>query len=57
MEKYGVALDEEKTKTASASSGPGTCPRCQQKLDDSGLCPTHGTEPFEKRKEQEDGST
>ena len=44
MEKYAVVLDDEKTKLASKG-----CPRCGGKLDESGACPKHGFEPFEKK--------
>lgn len=53
MEKLGVQLDPNKTKTA--SDGKQTCPRCGAELEkDSGgayinKCPTHGTEPFEAK--------
>lgn len=48
MIKYGVELDDDKTKQA--SEGPnqmGTCPTCQRQLDNAGACPVHGTEPLE----------
>jgi hypothetical protein len=52
MDKYGVELDEEKTKQASEGGKPGTCPACRAELDSGGACPTHGTEPMEKRKDE-----
>jgi nucleoid DNA-binding protein len=50
MEKYGVQLDDEKIKEASEAK-PGTCPNCHSVLDDAGVCPVCGTEPFERRPE------
>ena len=48
MTKYGVELDDEKTKQASEKAGEaGRCPTCTRKLDDAGACPVHGTEPLE----------
>ena len=48
MTKYGVELDDNKTKQASEQPGkPGRCPTCQRVLDDAGACPVHGTEPLE----------
>jgi hypothetical protein len=54
MDKYGVQLDEEKTKEAGKDrKGQGekatTCPICSAELDSGGACPIHGTEPFESR--------
>lgn len=58
MEKYGVVIDTEKTKTASQV---GRCPSCNRELgviwDDDGesvpCCPHCGTtEPFEKKPEE-----
>lgn len=46
MSKYGVELDDNKTKTAGNGPKP-VCPRCGKGLDDAGACPEHGTEPFE----------
>lgn len=52
MEKYGVDLDPDKTKTASQTKH---CPVCGQELEKDGAgnyinkCPTHGTEPFERK--------
>lgn len=48
MEKLNVVLDDEKTKTASASKH---CPSCGAELekDNPSKCPSCGTEPFEKR--------
>jgi hypothetical protein len=51
MDKYAVVLDDEKVKEA-GKTDPGTiakCPLCGADLDDGGACPTHGTEPFEKK--------
>lgn len=48
MTKYGVELDDEKTKQASEKEGQeGCCPTCWRRLDDAGACPVHGTEPLE----------
>jgi len=48
MTKYGVQLDDEKTKQASEKAGEASrCPTCSRKLDDAGSCPVHGTEPLE----------
>lgn len=47
MEKYGVAVDEDKVKTAGAER---RCPECGSVLSEHGkvcLCSTHGSEPFE----------
>lgn len=52
MEKYGVDLDNEKTKQASEGE-IGTCPWCGKELDENGFCPVHGSEPFEKRDEDQ----
>lgn len=50
MTKYGVQLDDQKVKEASEATKSGThCPVCLKKLDNGGACPTHGTEPFEKK--------
>lgn len=49
MEKYGVVLDDEKVKMAEEGNKAGTCPTCGKELDESGLCPEHGTEPLERR--------
>lgn len=52
MDKYGVELDPDKTKTASETKH---CPICGTELekDSSGKylmkCPNHGTEPFERK--------
>lgn len=54
MEKYGVQLDDDKVKTAGEQQ-EGTCPECGSNLDGGGACPTHGTEPFEKRPGGKDG--
>lgn len=54
MEKYGVQLDEDKTKTASDKKGSErTCPQCGARLDSGSSCPAHGTEPLEKRRSEE----
>jgi rubrerythrin len=53
MEKYGVAFDEEKTKTAEAVDGKFRCPRCGAAMTkaerEARNCPTCGTAPFERR--------
>lgn len=46
MEKYGVELDDEKTKTAEKGA---KCPKCGAELTDPAHCPNCGTEPFEKK--------
>lgn len=51
MEKLGVVIDEEKTKTASKDE---RCPKCgsllyPRKTGDIPQCPNCGTEPFERR--------
>jgi uncharacterized Zn finger protein (UPF0148 family) len=51
MEKLGVVLDDEKTKTASRDEH---CPECgaplyPRKTGDIPQCPNCGTKPFEKR--------
>lgn len=48
MEKLGVELDDEATKTASTKR---TCPKCGYNLiqDNPPKCEHCGTEPFEKR--------
>jgi len=51
MQKYGVTTDEEMIKEAGKGAGPRVCPLCQAALDDGGACPNHGTEPFERTKE------
>lgn len=53
MEKFGVETDESITKEASGDKEK-RCPICRASLlppDSSNVsrCPTHGTEPFEKR--------
>ena len=50
--KYGVQVDSEKEKKAAESEKsetkkPSHCPICNEKLDDGGSCPNHGTQPFE----------
>lgn len=49
MLKYGVELDEATKEGQYGQKKEGTCPSCGQKLDSGGACPTHGTEPMEKR--------
>jgi tRNA(Ile2) C34 agmatinyltransferase TiaS len=50
MDKYGVQLDETKTKEASEGHTKGPiCPICSSRLDSGGACPRHGTKPFEAR--------
>lgn len=46
MDKYGVELDDEMTKTSSKGSA---CPKCGKALKQSQYCDSCGTEPFEKR--------
>jgi len=53
MEKYGVVLDDEKTKTASTEE---KCPKCGGKIfygkmvaREAPWCEKCGTEPFEKQ--------
>lgn len=45
MEKLGVVLDDDKTKTATKGKN---CPKCGRKVDGP-YCDNCGTEPFEKR--------
>jgi hypothetical protein len=57
MEKYGVVLDDEKTKVAKATGNAGECPKCGTALYGNNespvaFCPICGTEPFEKRPEE-----
>lgn len=57
MEKYGVELDKEKTKEASKGTKSyvedgAHCPLCGEDLDSGGACPTHGTEPLERKKDE-----
>jgi nucleoid DNA-binding protein len=49
MDKYAVVLDD-KVKQSSGGALSDLCPLCGVKLDKSGLCPTHGTEPMEKKR-------
>ncbi len=51
MDKYGVVLNPEKTKTASETHH---CPDCGRALDKStpNYCEDCGTRPFEKRPEK-----
>jgi nucleoid DNA-binding protein len=52
MTKLGVELDDDKVKQSSVDPNvPSTrrCPKCNQLLDDAGVCPEHGTEPLEKK--------
>lgn len=51
MDKYGVVLDD-KTKEAQKTDNLTKCPICGATLDDGGACPTHGTEPFEKKPDE-----
>jgi nucleoid DNA-binding protein len=59
MEKYGVELDDDKVKEASKDDKKtesyledgAHCPICRAALDTGGACPTHGTEPLEKRRD------
>lgn len=53
MEKRSVVLDEEKTKTSSVSK---VCPRCGATLKEENYCDSCGTEPFEKRNEEQKGA-
>lgn len=46
MDKYGVVIDPEKTKTASSMKN---CPRCGHELKQVSFCEVCGTEPFEKK--------
>jgi predicted nucleic-acid-binding Zn-ribbon protein len=49
MEKLGVVIDEEKTKTASKGS---SCPKCGGRVyyeNSYPKCEKCGTEPFEKK--------
>jgi len=48
MEKLGVVLEQEMTKTGSIGS---QCPKCGSKLEEPNKCNVCGTEPFEKRPE------
>lgn len=51
MEKYGVDTSVEDQEALEKKANAG-CPECGQKLARQGavlLCPTHGTEPFEKK--------
>lgn len=48
MEKYGVVIDTEKTKTGGKGEN---CPDCGEKLDAPSHCPKDGTKPFEKKPE------
>lgn len=54
MEKYGVneSVDQEDLEKLAACG----CPKCGRSVEKNGsvlICPTHGTEPFEKRAWQE----
>lgn len=52
MEKLGVVLDDDKTKTASTST---SCPQCGGTIENGARwCPNCGTEPWEKRPEKKD---
>ena len=52
-EKYGVAQDPEKTKTAQRDpEGPAKCPECGAAITKHGdvlKCPNCGTRPFERK--------
>jgi len=55
MDKYAVATDEEKTKTAHLLH-KDLCPNCEQPLEEESAipkCPKCGTEPFERKNGQE----
>lgn len=57
MEKYGVQEDTSPDKKASPV---GTCPICGAPLEKTASvhkCPTHGTKPFEKKDEGQNGKT
>lgn len=54
IDKYGVKVDKDLTKTASVTEDR-VCPTCGKKLETSGTtpkCPVHGTEPFEEKKNE-----
>jgi hypothetical protein len=53
MEKYGVEQGQ-KEKTGADGKPATKCPLCGADLDTGGACPTHGTEPFEKKPEPEE---
>lgn len=49
MDKYGVVVDDDHTKTAGKDP---KCPECGSPVDTSGnvpRCPKCGTKPFEKK--------
>jgi rubrerythrin len=46
MEKRGVVIDYEKTKTAEQTK---RCPDCGLELDEPNKCPRCGTKPFERK--------
>jgi len=46
MEKRGVVIEEDETKTAAEGKN---CPKCGRKLTESSYCNTCGTLPFEKK--------
>jgi hypothetical protein len=50
MEKLGVVIDDEKVKTGSKGM---TCPSCGTSLLSKSKCDSCGTEPFEKKPEQQ----
>ena len=54
MEKYGVeeTSDDTKTATTPVCPKPG-CGRDTEKHGDIRKCPVHGTEPFEKKDDEE----
>lgn len=53
MEKYGYEREkdpDDKTKTAAVK---GRCPICGDEISGNPpVCPSHGSEPFEKREEK-----
>jgi predicted amidophosphoribosyltransferase len=53
MDKYGVEIEQDKTKTGEAGSS-GKCPKCGRELpqDQPNYCNNCGTEPFERRPEK-----
>jgi len=54
MEKYGVEETPDDSKTASTPGCPK--PGCDKKIEKHGevhKCPVHGTEPFEKKDDEQ----
>jgi len=55
MKKYGVdQTGYSKTKTADPSEDTPKCPECEKPTEDDSnslVCPTHGTKPFEVKKD------